>query len=223
MTQWYYADRQRQQQGPIDAAALAAAFATGEVNAASLVWREGMSGWVPLAEVAAELGLEMPAAPPRQAAHRAAAPPKAGSAAMWIVVAAVVGIGLIFVLGIILAISIPAYSDYTTRARVSEALADATLLKVDVDEFMHSESRCPANGDAGFGAPEDYANDVVARIDVGELPDGACTIEVVLAGTDAAIAGRRIRFERHPDSDWIISSSVDDRHLPGRYRGQPKL
>ncbi len=52
---WHYANRSGQQQGPIDASSLRAAFARGELDAGSLVWRDGLPQWVTLSAVAAEL------------------------------------------------------------------------------------------------------------------------------------------------------------------------
>jgi uncharacterized RDD family membrane protein YckC len=58
MTEWYYADRQRRQIGPQPAEALAGRFRSGEIDAATLVWREGLASWQPLGSLRAELGLE---------------------------------------------------------------------------------------------------------------------------------------------------------------------
>ena len=62
MTQWYHADRQRRQVGPQTAADIAARFRTGEIDAATLVWREGLDTWKPLGSLRVELGLEEAAA-----------------------------------------------------------------------------------------------------------------------------------------------------------------
>lgn len=45
---WYYAVG-GQQQGPVTTEALQALAASGQINDATLVWREGMSGWEPYA------------------------------------------------------------------------------------------------------------------------------------------------------------------------------
>ncbi|PPT43038.1 RDD family protein [Xanthomonas arboricola] len=67
MTQWYYADAQRERQGPVDTDTLRARLSEGLIDASSLVWREGFPQWVALGEVAAELGIDTavpaPAAP----------------------------------------------------------------------------------------------------------------------------------------------------------------
>lgn len=56
MTQWYYADAQRQRQGPVDTDTLRARLSQGIVDGSSLVWREGLAQWVALHEVEGELG-----------------------------------------------------------------------------------------------------------------------------------------------------------------------
>ena len=58
MTQWYYADRQRQQIGPQPTEHLVQRYHAGEIDAATLIWREGMAAWQPLGSLRAELGLE---------------------------------------------------------------------------------------------------------------------------------------------------------------------
>jgi len=69
MTHWYYADRNRHRQGPVDAEALRALFRRGALTADTLVWRDGLAQWVALASVADELQLH---APPERPASTAA-------------------------------------------------------------------------------------------------------------------------------------------------------
>ncbi len=62
MSQWYYADRNRQRQGPVEAAELVALFHRNEVGSDTLVWRPGLEQWQALGGFAGELGLREPAA-----------------------------------------------------------------------------------------------------------------------------------------------------------------
>ena len=57
MSQWYYADAQRERHGPIEADALREKFRAGEIDLGTLVWCEGMQQWQPLSAVADELQL----------------------------------------------------------------------------------------------------------------------------------------------------------------------
>ena len=99
-TQWFYADRNQQQQGPVDAGWLQGAFARGEVTATSLVWHEGMAAWQPLSQVAAQLGI---AAQPRAAAPGPSRPnvvaPRGGGMPVWLIVLIVLA-AMVPVLGI---------------------------------------------------------------------------------------------------------------------------
>ena len=55
MTQWYYSDYERNRHGPVGAADLAALHAGGQLDPATLVWREGMAQWQPWHTVMAEV------------------------------------------------------------------------------------------------------------------------------------------------------------------------
>ena len=57
MSEWYYADAQRERHGPVDADVIRSKFGQGEVTLETLAWREGMAQWQPLSAVADELQL----------------------------------------------------------------------------------------------------------------------------------------------------------------------
>ena len=70
---------------------------------------------------------------------------------VWIILI-VLAIGAVPVLGILLAIAIPAYQDYTMRAQVAEGLNAAAPLKMSIEEYAISSSgRLPSSG-AELGA-----------------------------------------------------------------------
>ncbi len=64
---WHYVGRDGQRQGPVAAADVLSAYRNGAIARDALVWRQGMPAWVPLAQVAAEIGIgdeDHAAAPP---------------------------------------------------------------------------------------------------------------------------------------------------------------
>jgi len=57
MSNWYYADAQRERQGPLAAEELAQLFHQGRLRLDTLVWREGLADWRPLRDFTGELAL----------------------------------------------------------------------------------------------------------------------------------------------------------------------
>jgi len=57
MSDWYYADAERQRQGPLSAAELAQRFHQGRLRLDTLVWRDGLPQWQPLRDFTEELAL----------------------------------------------------------------------------------------------------------------------------------------------------------------------
>jgi len=61
---------------------------------------------------------------------------------------------VVAIIGILAAIAIPAYQDYTIRAQVSEGLSLASGAKTAVAEFYQDSGAWPNNNtEAGLGAP----------------------------------------------------------------------
>ncbi len=57
MSNWYYADAERQRQGPLTADELAQRFHQGRLRLDTLVWRDGLADWQPLRDFSDELAL----------------------------------------------------------------------------------------------------------------------------------------------------------------------
>ena len=57
MTEWYFADADRQRQGPHTPTELAGFFHQGRLRLDTLVWREGLAEWRPLRDFTQELAL----------------------------------------------------------------------------------------------------------------------------------------------------------------------
>ncbi|HGL9778302.1 TPA: pilin, partial [Neisseria gonorrhoeae] len=61
---------------------------------------------------------------------------------------------VIAIVGILAAVALPAYQDYTARAQVSEAILLAEGQKSAVTEYYLNHGKWPANnGDAGVASP----------------------------------------------------------------------
>ncbi len=74
---------------------------------------------------------------------------------------------VVAIIGILAAIAIPAYQDYTKRAHVSEGLALAGAAKAGVADFYSVNNRWPAsNASAGLAAKTSIKGNAVDSVEV---------------------------------------------------------
>ncbi len=74
---------------------------------------------------------------------------------------------VVAIIGILAAIAIPAYQDYTIRAKVAEGLALASPAKTGVAEYWVSVGTLPSNNtQAGVAPPGSITGDYTASVDV---------------------------------------------------------
>ena len=91
---------------------------------------------------------------------------------------------VVAIVGILAAIALPAYQDYTIRARVSEAAAAAAACKTAVAEFYASNNALPTSDtQAGCSGTSNYTQ-FVASTTVG-----AAGVITVSLSTDTKLGG----------------------------------
>ena len=75
---------------------------------------------------------------------------------------------VVAIIGILAAVALPAYQDYTKRARVSEGLALAGGAKTALAEFVASNNEWPAdNTTAGLADKAEIKGNSVTSVEVG--------------------------------------------------------
>lgn len=136
-------------------------------------------------------------------------------------IAALVGIGLFFVVffvGIMAAISLPAYQDYTQRAKIAEVVAEGRGMTVAIDEFLLATDRCPATlEEAGLAEP---SSALVQSTDLGEIDAGLCSLRFTLGGPQAGpYDGEYLWFSHDGEGGWDCGGSMADKLLPAGCRG----
>lgn len=230
MRDWYYSAGNEQRQGPLSTEDLVALFRQGGVGLDTLVWRDGQSQWQPLADFAAELGLvgasgaplppPLPARPALGNPRAAAPPPKSGMSGC-LIAAIIIAVLAIPAIAILAAITLPAYQDYTKRAKVASVLPAAEPHKSAVVAYLDREQACPSNDDTGFDTPEHYAGGSIASITFGEFESERCGMELRLTMPgDDKLDGKAMWLEYDPaDASWQCTSEIEDRYLPVACRG----
>jgi type IV pilus assembly protein PilA len=125
---------------------------------------------------------------------------------------------VVAIIGILAAIAIPAYSDYTERAKVSELVTMASACKGSVTEFYQSEGVFPANNaEAGCNAT---VTDKITSIAVTGGATGTITVTsaltratgtYVLVGTPVSATDDSVQWD-------CTSSTIIEKFLPANCR-----
>ena len=129
---------------------------------------------------------------------------------------------VVAIIGILAAIAIPAYQDYTIRAQVSEGLNLSGGAKAAVTEYFQDRGTMPGDNDeAGLAAGADIKGKYVDNVTV---TDGVIDIE---HGGDAHAVIKTQSLQLTPDTSaagsvqWICASAgnaIENKHLPASCR-----
>ncbi|EMU0124193.1 pilin [Neisseria gonorrhoeae] len=98
---------------------------------------------------------------------------------------------VIAIVGILAAVALPAYQDYTARAQVSEAILLAEGQKSAVTEYYPNHGKWPEdNGDAGVASPADkIKGKYVQKVEVAK---GVVTAEMASSNVNKEIKGKKL-------------------------------
>ncbi|MFN3844008.1 MAG: pilin [Rehaibacterium terrae] len=124
---------------------------------------------------------------------------------------------VIAILGILLAIAIPAYQDYTIRAKVSEGLNVAAPVKLAVAETRQANNTWPAdNTAAGVASAVSIASTFVQSVEVKDN-----VIEILYRNIDPAVDGQMVTLTasfQNSNVTWACGGTVPARFRPSTCR-----
>ncbi|MBL4833803.1 MAG: pilin [Pseudomonas sp.] len=132
---------------------------------------------------------------------------------------------VVAIIGILAAIALPAYQDYTARSQMSEAITLASGARTAVTEFYTSNGTFPAsNTSAGLSAnATDISGNYVASVAVST----GGLITTTMKGTDVSEGIRSKTMLLSPTTnagsvEWTCktggSAAVDNKYLPSTCR-----
>jgi type IV pilus assembly protein PilA len=124
---------------------------------------------------------------------------------------------VIAIIGILAAIALPAYQDYTVRARVSEILVSMSAVKGTVSENIVNNGQIAAGSCSGFLAP-------TATVNMASI--GCADTTGVITGTGTATKAKGVALTMTPtllsggNIKWVcaVSSTANNRYVPAECR-----
>lgn len=131
---------------------------------------------------------------------------------------------VVAIIGILAAVAIPAYQDYTVRAKVTEGLSLASSAKTGVSEYWASEGQLPsANASVGLPAASSINGNAVRSVSVGG--SGVITITMAATGLPTNVQGDTIALTPNTAAGRIqwqcgagASSGIEVKYLPSECR-----
>ena len=137
---------------------------------------------------------------------------------------------VVAIIGILAAVALPAYQDYTVRAKMSEVMLAASACRTSITEIFQSGGTPPGNNNFGCeGGSSKYVGSVktddngkVIVATTGGLPAGNVTL-VPLSGGNPAVA-TNLTAGPIAIQGWRCGlpadgTNVSSKYLPGSCRG----
>ena len=125
---------------------------------------------------------------------------------------------VVAIIGILAAIAIPAYSDYTKRAKVTELVTAGSACKASVSEYFQAEQAFPADIDAAGCSAQ--STDKIASLSLGA--NGVITVAAREAG--AGVTGNYVLTPTEAATgsgvlEWACdASTIEAKYLPANCR-----
>ena len=125
---------------------------------------------------------------------------------------------VVAIIGILAAVAIPAYQDYTARAQVSEAMTSMSSLKTTITEIYNDEGVF-TNADSsanGIGAATDYSGTYLLSVAVA---NGTMTATMKATGVSKGIISKTVTMAPTAAASGVITwdctgGSMDDKYRP---------
>ena len=115
---------------------------------------------------------------------------------------------VVAIIGILAAIAIPAYQDYTIRAQVAEGLSLSAAAKAAVAEFYQDQGTYPTdNNNAGLEAAANISGKYVTSVTVGNA-NGVITVLYNQGDVNANIATATLTLTANDNAgsiDWTCA------------------
>ena len=126
---------------------------------------------------------------------------------------------VVAIIGILAAIALPAYQDYTVRSQAASALSEISAGKVGFEQAINEGKTATTTRDAagfiGVGSTTTFCS-AVTLTQADATGDGAAIECTATGGNVGKFNTKKIKLTRDSDGVWACTSDLDDTYLPGK-------
>lgn len=125
---------------------------------------------------------------------------------------------VVAIIGILAAVAVPAYQDFTVRAKVVEGVVMVGQAKTAIEDYYHANNALPANNaQAGLDAAASYSTAFVQAVTIGAA--GIIDVSYLAATGGTILDGDRIRYTPAITANNLILWSCNvNSTLAAKYR-----
>ena len=127
---------------------------------------------------------------------------------------------VVAIIGILAAVALPAYQDYTVRAKVSEVVLAASGGRTSVAEAYQTLGHMPEDASAGISS---QSSDYVSGVVYAKTSDTEAVITATATAKEAKISGGTITMTGTANTDsgvvtWVCNGTIDAKYKPANCR-----
>ncbi|WP_416397752.1 pilin [Allohahella sp. A8] len=123
---------------------------------------------------------------------------------------------VVAIIGILAAVAIPAYQDYTVRAKVTEVLGIAASAKTSISEYYSSVGVMPTNAAVAGINTTSAQSQYLSKVEYNDTNTSVGVATYTLTNLNSEINGKTIKFEGTGDTTgvkWTCSKG----NAPGKF------
>ena len=126
---------------------------------------------------------------------------------------------VVAIIGILAAVALPAYRDYSVRAKVSELVLAASSAKTSVAEYVNTNGVMPSTASVAI---ESQLSKYVSSVNYVGSTASEGYIEVIATTVESAIAGDELRLQGVASNGQVVwtcnttgsASPIEPKYLP---------
>jgi len=127
---------------------------------------------------------------------------------------------VVAIIGILAAVALPAYQDYTVRAKASEVVLAASGGKTAVAEAYQTLGHMPANATSAGVGPQ--ASPYVSSVDYAYSSPTVATLTATASAKESKLSGGTIVLTGTADTagvvTWVCTGTIDSKYKPANCR-----